>query len=74
MAGISVLPQTLSKTYYVLGTRQKWRSTPPNEELITKSSQSIGGDNMQLVKAAGFEMGFEDWVGVRLAEIQSGRA
>ena len=48
--------------------------TPPKEELVTKSSQSIGGDDMQLVKGAAFEMGFEGWVGVRLAEIRSGRA
>lgn len=29
---------------------------------------------MQLVKGEAFEMSFEGWVGVRLAEIQSGRA
>lgn len=36
---------------------------------LLKSSQFIGGDNMQLVKEAACEMGFEGWVGVQLADM-----
>lgn len=40
----------------MLGMRWGWKSGPPNEELITKGYQSIGGDNMQPVKEAAFTM------------------
>lgn len=55
-------------TYYVLGMRWEWRSGPPDEKIITKSSQ-FGEDNMQLVKEVAFEMGFEGRVGVQEADV-----